>query len=144
MILNQHQIPRHKARIHAARRIGQNQRFYAEQLHQPDRVDNRPGRMPLIAVQPPLHTNHLPPGQPPRHKAPHMVGRGGYRHVRYLPVRDNHRVLNAFRNRPQPGAEHQPEFRLPGQAFPQGFERFLKLLHGNSSKIRPVSFCTAN
>ncbi len=77
MVFNQHNIADRKRRIDAASRIGENQNFHTEPPHGANRQKNIRHIVPLVKMEPPLHTNHLLARKRACHEPPFVSGRGG-------------------------------------------------------------------
>ena len=86
VIGKQHQIPGVKGSIYAAGGVGQEKKFRAQQLHQPDRQHHIADRVPFVIMYPALHAHHRHIAHISENKPAVMSRYGGYGKTFNIPV----------------------------------------------------------
>ena len=106
-----HDIARPISLVHAARRVRYNQLFDAQELEKPHGNRQLLKIVPFIGVEPARHTDELLSLQRAKNQLARVVGRGGDKKVRNVPIVDLDRVFDLLCKRPQSSSQNQPQLR---------------------------------
>ena len=110
VVAHDHQRPGTEARVEAARGIGQDDRPRPEPMEQQHGLDDEPGVVALVHVEPTLEQHHRTAAEPPQQKPPDVAGRGGRWPAGKLVEADRHGVDEIVGQAAEPGSQDDPDF----------------------------------
>jgi hypothetical protein len=121
-----------------ASRVRGEKHAHAHPMRQPHGKRHLLGRIAFVAVQPPLHHQHVLAAELAIHEAPDMLAHGGFAQEGHVGVWHHHRVLHLVGHMVPSAPKHEEQIRYflanaRAQVFPRGVQlsfQFRFLRHG--------------